>query len=144
MIQPHTTWQIYTDGGSRGNPGLSAGAFVVYKQSQLIFEQGEFFGIKTNNEAEYLAVLASLNWLKTQPSLPSSATWYLDSKLVVEQISLRWRIKHPHLLPLHHSCLQLLKKIFPQKTFTFTHIPRCQNARADELLNQILNKNSRS
>jgi ribonuclease HI len=144
MTQLPLAWKIYADGGSRGNPGLSAGAFVVYQDKKLIFEQGKFFGFKTNNEAEYLAVLASLDWLKTLSSPPSSATWYLDSKLVVEQISLRWKIKHRHLAVLQKSCRQLLFKIFPQQTFKFVHIHRAQNARADALLNQILNQNSRS
>lgn len=130
---------INTDGGSRGNPGKSACAFVVTDESaNLIFQQGLYLGIKTNNEAEYLGVLSSLKWLKTASLSPTRLIYRLDSKLVVEQLSGRWKIKDARMQILCQECLTLLKEL--GFSVEFIHIPREENALADALVNQTLDQ----
>lgn len=132
-------YYINTDGGSRGNPGKSACAFVVVDESaNLVFQQGLFLGIKTNNEAEYLGVLSSLKWLKTASFLPSQLVYRLDSKLVVEQLSGRWKIKDARMKILCQECLALLKEL--ALPVEFIHVPREDNVLADALVNQVLDE----
>ncbi len=135
-----------TDGGSRGNPGHSACAFVVCKTDNLdsdfncdpFFQQGLYLGVKTNNEAEYLGVLSSLKWLKNQSELPTRVIYRLDSKLVVEQLSGRWKIKDPRMRILFQECRSLISELsFP---IEFHHIPREENSLADALVNQTLDQ----
>ncbi len=130
---------INTDGGSRGNPGKSACAFVVVDESaKLIFQQGLYLGIKTNNEAEYLGVLSSLKWLKTAALSPARLIYRLDSKLVVEQLSARWKIKDARMKILCQECLLLLKEL--ALPVEFIHVPREENVAADALVNQVLDE----
>jgi ribonuclease HI len=128
--------QIYTDGGSRGNPGASACAFVALTDSKVVFKQGKYLGHATNNEAEYQGLIESLLWLKTLP--PTNVDFFLDSILVVEQVKGNYRVKKPHLKPLHEQTLALLSQLFPPSTFTIAYVPRAQNSLADALVNQTL------
>ncbi|MDO5561616.1 MAG: ribonuclease HI family protein [bacterium] len=128
---------IFTDGGSRGNPGKSACAFVVYDgKKKVIFEQGLYLGVKTNNEAEYLGVLSGLKWLKNSSEELKHLTLKLDSKLVVEQLSGRWKIKDSRMQILCDQCQKLLKELNLEPEII--HVPRAENARADALVNQVL------
>jgi ribonuclease HI len=135
---------IYTDGGSRGNPGEAAvGVFVLDESGDTLHSLGKKIGIATNNEAEYTAVITALDWinlpdiqklLKTKKI--TQVDWMLDSKLVVEQVNKRWKIKEARLFALAN---QVWKKISLSKlNMTFKHIPRSQNSTADALLNQAL------
>ena len=104
---------IKCDGGSRSNPGPAASAFAVWQGTDLIYRQGLFLGIATNNQAEYKAVIASLQWLAAQDRLPDKVTWKLDSMLVVEQIIGNWKVKDYKLRFLRDKCRELLAEIFP-------------------------------
>ncbi len=130
---------IFTDGGSRGNPGAAAVGFhVVDSSKNTIYELGVTIGHRTNNEAEYAAIIASLKWLLThQPAVPiQHVQWFLDSMLVVEQLNGRWKLKQVTLKPLFDEAQTLLHQItFPYK---ITHIPRELNRRADALVNEAL------
>ncbi len=131
---------INTDGGSRGNPGPAAlGVTVQDAAGQVVYEHGEVLGTATNNEAEYQAVLHSLTWLQThlptQPEL-TKVTWKLDSKLVVEQLLRHWKIKEPRMLALAQQCWSILAQL--KVSTQFQHVPRAENKRADELVNQAL------
>ncbi len=131
------TYHIHTDGGSRGNPGQAAIGFVIQTEDgQTVFEKGEKIGITTNNVAEYTAVLSVLKYLTDSPVKPSLAKFFLDSKLVVEQINGNYQIKQPHLQSL---CLEILrlKRALPFTTL-FSHVPRKENAQADALVNLAL------
>ena len=131
--------QIFTDGGSRGNPGQAACAFVVAQAGTTIDQGTKALGVMTNNEAEYHGFLLSLEWLLEQSAKNadySQATWQLDSKLVVEQLNRRWKIKEPRMRQLAQDCwAQLAKLSLP---YSIQHIPREKNALADALLNQTL------
>lgn len=125
---------IYTDGGSRGNPGIAgAGIYVVNQDNEVVLEKPEFLGKKTNNEAEYLAFQKSAEWLVDFPKKLEKVLWKLDSKLVVEQLNKRWKIKEPRLHKLAEQCWILLESIpYP---IEIIHIPRAQNKQADLLAN---------
>lgn len=130
--------QIFTDGGSRGNPGQAACAFVIESDGNVIDQGSSSLGLLTNNEAEYHGFLLSLRWLnQARINTPlKSITWKLDSKLVVEQLNHRWKIKEPRMRSLAQTCWQQLSAI--SIPYTIQHIPREENARADALLNQAL------
>lgn len=137
-----SAYQIYTDGGSRGNPGSAACGFVVIKDDKQYYQQGKYLGQKTNNEAEYQGLIESLLWLQKQPSDNLRVDWRLDSKLVVEQVLGNWKIKEPRLKLLRQQVVDLLQQLFPHHNYSLTHVPRAQNALADTLVNQVLNEHS--
>ncbi|MDA1079627.1 MAG: ribonuclease HI family protein [bacterium] len=127
---------LFSDGGARGNPGPAAVGVVCLSDSKLIFEFGKYLGETTNNVAEYTAVILGLDeLLKTKESL-EEITWKLDSKLVVEQLARRWKIKEPHLQELAKQCWDRLKQL--SVPCQFQHIPREENVRADALVNTTL------
>lgn len=127
---------IYTDGGSRGNPGPSAIGGVMYLDDIEINSFSHFIGVKTNNEAEYQAFSFSLEWFSKQNPDYSSVTWYLDSKLVVEQLNGNWKVKEPRLKVIVDNIKKSLKEIsIPYK---IVHVLREKNSEADSLVNQAL------
>ena len=133
-----TVLEIFTDGGSRGNPGSAACAFVVVLGGATIDQGATALGTLTNNEAEYQGFLLSLDWLKKykQSQTVEAVSWKLDSKLVVEQLNHRWKIKEPRMRLLAQTCWSELTAL--ELPHTISHVPREQNTRADALLNQTL------
>lgn len=133
--------KIFTDGGARGNPGPAGiGVYVVGDQNQVLFQQSAFIGRATNNEAEYKALLASLEWLREylKANEVECVKWILDSKLVVEQVKRQWKIKEPRLQLLANEVWEYLDKL-PCK-YELLHVRREKNRQADGLVNQALNK----
>lgn len=131
---------IFTDGGSRGNPGPSACAFIVYDGNNLIYEQGFYLGVATNNIAEYTAVLKSIEWLEQDAgrrSQVAEVTFYLDSLLVVKQIKGEYKIKDAKLKAIYDQIILRIKNL--KLKISFVHIPREKNTIADLLVNQTLN-----
>jgi len=127
---------VFTDGGARGNPGPAAiGVVIKDEQGKVIHRFGRTIGKATNNVAEYQAVIAALEWIKTQKR-PDKVNFYLDSTLIVHQIKGEWKIKEIHLKELVGRVHQLENNL----TLTYTAIPREQNAWADALVNQALDK----
>lgn len=127
---------IYTDGASRGNPGQASYGYTISdEKGRLIHEEGEYIGVTTNNVAEYMAVLESLKWIKENLRQLVDIEYYADSKLVVEQLSGRFKVKSLHLKPMVEEIRILTMKLGP---VAFTHIPREQNTKADALANQAL------
>ena len=126
---------IEADGGSRGNPGISgAGAVVIDAASgSILREISEAVGIATNNVAEYKAVIFAL---EAAFEIDSNAEIVvrMDSKLVVEQMSGRWKIKHKDMLSLGARVQQLVAG----KSVQFVWIPREQNVLADALANRAM------
>ena len=126
---------IEADGGSRGNPGLSgAGAVVIDAASgNILREISEAAGIATNNVAEYSAVIFALEAaFEIDPA--AEIVVRMDSKLVVEQMSGRWKIKHPDMLSLGARVQELISG----KNVEFVWIPREQNVLADALANKAM------
>ena len=126
-------FQITADGGSRGNPGPAAYGAVVTENGKILAELYATIGIASNNVAEYSGLIAGLEHAH---SLDAEATIEvkMDSKLVVEQMSGRWQIKHPDMRELAKKA----RELHPLSLITFTWIPRDQNSHADRLANKAL------
>jgi ribonuclease HI len=131
---------VYTDGGSRGNPGPAAIGVTVFLGSEELTHLSQYIGESTNNEAEYQALIAALNLLLQKKLIPLNLTFFLDSELVVKQVSGIYKVKKPHLQTFVAEIIRLTAKLkqLGCKTINFQHIPRSQNKRADELVNIAL------
>lgn len=126
---------IEADGGSRGNPGPSgSGAILIDRASgKVVTEISIFGGTATNNVAEYRAVVAGLTEaFRHNPQ--ASVTVRMDSKLVVEQMSGNWKIKHPDMQVLGIE----VQKLIAGKDVEWQWIPRDENSRADALANEAM------
>jgi len=125
---------VYTDGGSRGNPGPAAvGAVISSKDGQVLAEIAEALGVATNNVAEYTAVLRALE--RAHELGARRVDLRADSKLLVEQLNGRWKIKNPTLRVLHEKVREVAKGF---DTVTYTHVRREKNVEADALVNVAL------
>lgn len=133
----NNTLYIYCDGGARGNPGPGA-IGVVFKdeKGKLVKTLFKTIGLVTNNEAEYRAVIEMLAQLKNQQF--TAAFVYLDSRLVVEQLNGRFRVKEPRLQELILKVRSLEVEI--GKKITYHTIKREQNQTADRLVNLALDR----
>ncbi|MCD9872726.1 bifunctional RNase H/acid phosphatase [Streptomyces guryensis] len=131
---------VEADGGSRGNPGPAGYGSVVLDAAtgQTLVEAAEYIGVATNNVAEYRGLLAGL---RAAHELDPSARVHvrMDSKLVVEQMSGRWKIKHPDMKPL----ATVAARVFPADQVTYEWIPREQNKHADRLANEAMDAGKR-
>jgi ribonuclease HI len=126
---------IYSDGGSRGNPGPSASGFVVMNaQEHVIHEGGMYLGITTNNQAEYHGVRLGLE--KALEMGAKTVDFRIDSLLVVNQMNGIYTIKNRELWPIHERIEELVKKF---DKVSFTHVKREFNQLADGMVNKILN-----
>jgi probable phosphoglycerate mutase len=125
---------VEADGGSRGNPGPAAyGALLKRADTGAVLaEVGESIGVATNNVAEYRGLIAGLQ-LAAEHAPGAAIEVRMDSKLVVEQMSGNWKVKHPAMRPLAAEANALA----PTGT-TFTWVPRAQNTHADRLANEAL------
>ena len=125
---------VHTDGAARGNPGPAAiGVVIEDEEGRTVYEASRALGVRTNNEAEYLALITALEYLKDVR--PAEVEFRLDSELVVKQIGGQYKVKEPRLQALHGQVIMLLNAV---KKFRFRHVRREQNARADELANEAL------
>ena len=123
---------IHVDGASKGNPGASAiGATIKDEHGQLIATISERIGYATNNQAEYRAVIAALE--KAIDMEVVEVELRADSELVVKQLTGQYRVKKAALKHLYERVRQLQGKL---ELFTIRHIPRDQNAEADNLANK--------
>ena len=130
--------KLYTDGGSRGNPGPSASGFVLYdEQDNIIYAGGEYLGITTNNQAEYQAVRLGLK--KALEFNPKEVKIYMDSLLVVNQMNGVFKIKNRDLWPIHSDIKTQIENI---PKVSFTHVPREFNKEADAEVNKVLDSTS--
>ena len=128
---------IYTDGGARGNPG-PAGAGAVIIDGEKRIEVKQFLGEKqTNNWAEYEAVLIALGRVIELGFLGRDLEFRLDSQLVVEQLSGKWKIKEPSLKQQARKIHDLLGEF---GTVHFTYVPREENKDADRLVNEAMDE----
>lgn len=131
--------KIFTDGGSRGNPGIAGiGIHVIDGQDETVFDHHHFLGVATNNVAEYQAVITAVKWLKdfSQENEIDKIEFYLDSKLVVEQIKKNWKINEDHLRSLAQEAWGELNQL--SVPYSFTHVRREHNKVADLLANQAM------
>ena len=131
--------KVFTDGASRGNPGMSAiGIAVFNEEDELIIDHKKFIGTGTNNSAEYKALIESLKLLRNINCDFDSVNFYCDSELIVKQINGQYKIKNPDMIFLSNEFFKELNSL--QKKYTITHIPREKNKTADNLANQALDE----
>jgi len=132
---------VEADGGSRGNPGPAGYGSVVIDAAtgETLVEAAEYIGIATNNVAEYRGLVAGL---RAAHQLDPTATVHvrMDSKLVVEQMSGRWKIKHPDMKPLAAEAARVFSVV---GQVTYEWIPRGQNKHADRLANEAMDAGKR-
>ncbi len=126
---------IYSDGGSRGNPGPSAAGFVIVDNDVVIDQGGEYLGITTNNQAEYHGVRLGLE--RAAERGMDTIEFRIDSMLVVNQLNGLYKIKNRELWPINER-IQLLLERF--KSVKFHHVPRELNKMADALVNKLLDE----
>lgn len=125
---------IYTDGGSRGNPGPSAAGFVIMTaDGEVVCEGGAYLNLTTNNVAEYEAVYLGLE--KAQELGVKRIDFRLDSQLVVNQMNGIYKVKDSDLRPIHNRVTELAQQF---DKITYTHILREYNQLADGVVNKIL------
>lgn len=129
---------IYTDGGSRGNPGEAAYGYVIYNTNrEKITACGKTLGITTNNVAEYMGVVSSMEWVEKNAKIPNPTIHYfMDSLLVASQLSGLWKIKSEHLRNLYFTIKKLENLIKGQ--ISYTAVRREFNTEADRMVNLAL------
>lgn len=129
----HKSWIAYTDGASRGNPGIAGcGAHIISPQQE---EHGfkRFLGTKTNNQAEYEAVILALEHLTRFKA--DHVTIRADSELMVKQMNGEYKVKNSNILPLYTQVKDLTKNF---TTIHFEHVRREFNKEADKLANEAI------
>ncbi|KAA9380738.1 bifunctional RNase H/acid phosphatase [Microbispora cellulosiformans] len=131
---------IEADGGSRGNPGPAGyGAVVKDEAGHVLAEAAESIGTTTNNVAEYRGLIAGLGSLLALGAEGARVEVRMDSKLVIEQMAGRWKVKHEGLRPLALEAAALARRL----RVTWTWIPRERNAHADRLANEAMDAAAR-
>ena len=123
---------LYTDGSSKGNPGPAKAGVLIKEGNKRIFQGSFSLGVKTNNQAEYLALILGLE--KASKLKPKELVCYLDSELVVRQLNREYKVKNPDLAPLFIKVWNLSQKFDKIK---LVHIKRDKNKEADKLSKKV-------
>jgi ribonuclease HI len=126
--------EVNIDGASRGNPGLSAIGIIVKENETILMEHAEFWGIRTNNQAEYEALRRAL---EICIKLDKEITILSDSELLIRQRNLKYRIRNQQLKLISRE-ISILEKNFEK--IQYKHIPREKNNKADRLANKALDE----
>lgn len=126
------SYKLYSDGGSRGNPGNAASGFVIFNNNELVDLGGFYLGIKTNNHAEYMGLIEGL---KLASKHTDSIECFLDSELVVKQLNGQYKVSNAEIKVLFNKVKDVKMQF---KTVTFTHVRREQNKITDKIVNTIL------
>ena len=126
-----THWKLFVDGASRNNPGPAGAGIYLLKDGEVERRQGYFLGIKTNNEAEYLALILGLLMLDDLYKSGDSVRVISDSKLLVHQIDGTYRVKKAELKPLHRCAMAMVKRFSAH----VDHVFRTENTVADKMAN---------
>ena len=125
---------LHVDGGARGNPGPAAIGVVISDPTGAVLDElGEAIGVATNNVAEYRALLRGLEHARALGA--TEVEIVNDSELVARQLTGAYKVKHPAMKPLHIAAMAALGEF---DGWSVRSVPRAQNARADELVNQAL------
>lgn len=129
-----SSWTLYADGASRGNPGKAGVGFVVLRNGNVEKEEGYYLGHATNNQAEYLACIAAITYIINSSLFHPHDTIsiYADSLLMIKQLLGEYKVKNEQLKFLHDHLKQLLRTI----SWNAFHVMREKNTRADMLANK--------
>ena len=131
--------RIFSDGGSRGNPGPSAYAIVVTENGKIIHEHSEFLGIHTNNYAEYRGLIAGLAFAANHGA--KEVEFVMDSQLVIRQMNGEYKVKSPDMLELYKDA-KALASLIPSVKFSNVRRSELLIPRADALLNEEMDRHS--
>lgn len=128
---------IHADGASRGNPGAAAGGAVILDadSGEVLVEIGVLCGVASNNVAEYRGMIEAMTVVKTL-EVDGDVVVRMDSKLVVEQMSGNWKVKHPDMQALVKHAWSIIESMRVQ----FEWVPRADNALADAAANRALDE----
>jgi len=128
--------KVFTDGGARGNPGVAGYGVVIEDENRnIVFEEGKFLGIKTNNEAEYMGLIGALDWVDKNRS-ETEIEINSDSQLMVRQMMGIYKVKAEHLKKLW----SVAKSLTEGKKVIFKEIRREYNSKADALANLAMDR----
>jgi len=127
---------IYTDGGSRGNPGQAGSGAVIYDNNQVLAEISEFLGVQTNNWAEYQAIILALEKVVALGLVDKTIEVRADSKLAVEQLSGNWKVKNAGVREQYNTVQDIIRR--HNLSVAFTHVRREYNKVADALANKAM------
>lgn len=134
VLNQYDRVKVHIDGASKGNPGpASLGVVIKDVEGATLFEDGRCLGVMTNNAAEYHALIHALTVL-VDHGRPETFV-FADSLLVVNQMNLEWRVKHPDIKPLFTRAQQLKRRL---PRFQIVHVTRDKNTRADKVANLAL------
>jgi ribonuclease HI len=131
--------RVYSDGAARGNPGpAGAGAVLTDAQGNVLARLGHFLGRQTNNVAEYQGLLLGLR--RAQEMGARFVEVRADSQLMIRQLRGEYQVRHATLKPLHAEALRLLRSF---DRYDLQHVPREDNALADEMSNRAIDEEMR-
>ncbi len=130
---------VYCDGGSRGNPGPAASAFVATQDDSILEKRSKYLGLTTNNVAEYTAVIMALQWI-LESQINGEIIFNLDSQLIERQINGFYKVKDSKLIALHNEVKLLIQRMDEKPRFLWNY--RSGNTLADSLVNEELDKNN--
>ncbi|MBU0506032.1 MAG: ribonuclease HI family protein [bacterium] len=128
-------WIVFTDGASRGNPGLAGAGAVIYTNNNKLLGFKKFLGIQTNNQAEYEGLILALTELKKLEA--TNILLNADSELMIKQLNGIYRVKNPKILDLYIRAQKIIKDLRP---ISFVHVPRNENKKADLLANMAIDE----
>ena len=129
-------WKLFFDGASRNNPGPSGAGLFLLKGDESVEKRGFFLGKKTNNQAEYFALLLGLFYLKRHLCEGDLVLIVSDSQLLVRQLKGEYKVKNAKLKPLHG----LAKSLLCDVAYNAVHVLREENKEADALANEGIDK----
>jgi len=129
-------WHLYTDGASRNNPGPSGVGICVMREGKIVAKHGHAVGNKTNNQAEYLALLVGLWYINKVAQQGDQVSVFADSQLLIRQMQGLYKVKNPDLQILQRAAYHLL---MPYE-YGLYHVYREENSVADALANEGLDK----
>ena len=131
--------KLYSDGGSRGNPGPSASGYVLLQQDDTVIKKtGVYLGITTNNQAEYQSLKFGLEEARKMGA--QEVDVFMDSLLVINQMKGIFKVRNRDLWPIHEAIKELAQHF---KKITYTHVPRELNKLADAEVNETLDSEAR-
>ena len=135
-LQNRHQWKLYVDGAARNNPGPAGAGIYLLKDNTVIEKQGYFLGTKTNNEAEYLALILGMFIVRQFVTCADEVFIISDSQLLIRQLQGAYRVRTDTLKPLYAVAHSLIIAINPQ----MMHVLRAENSEADKLANLGIDK----
>ncbi len=131
-----TEWKLFIDGASRNNPGQSGAGVYLLKNNEPVYKEGFYLGIKTNNQAEYLALVLGIFSCKRLMFADDFLAIISDSELLVKQMKGEYKVKRETLKQLNKVAFALLDGM----NYSFCHVLREYNKQADKYANQGIDK----